>query len=99
MKAYVALMFAKPEDIGPYGREVANVIKTISGGRMQFAEGGALITAIGFATNQSEAAIQQAFVKLHRPEQRTWVLPLDGAVYIDKALTDWAKKQVPESPF
>lgn len=99
MKTYVALMFAKPEDISTYGKEVAAAIRSVAGGRMTYVEGGAHMVAIGFATNMEEELIRRAFAKLSRPEQRTWVLPLDSAVHVDQALMDWAKKQVPESPF
>lgn len=92
-------MFAKPEDISTYGKEVAAAIKSVAGSRMTYVEGGAHMVAIGFATNMEEDLIRRAFVKLSRPEQRTWVLPLDSAVHIDQALVDWARKQVPESPF
>lgn len=99
MKSYLALMFAKPEDISTYGKEVAAAIKKISGGRMKYAEGGAGVVAIGFATGENWSVISRAFHDLWRPEQRTWVLPLDEASLVDKALLDWAKKQAPESPF
>jgi hypothetical protein len=92
-------MFAKPEDIGTYGKEVATVIRSLAGGRMQYVEGAAHMVAIAFATNKEEELIRRTFSKLSRPEQRTWVLPLDQAVHIDQALMDWARKQVPESPF
>ncbi|TCT08936.1 hypothetical protein EDC26_10496 [Paralcaligenes ureilyticus] len=99
MKTYVALMFAKPEDISTYGKEVAAAIKSVAGSRMIYVEGGAHMVAIGFATNVEEAIIRSTFAKLGRSEQRTWVLPLDSAVHVDQALMDWARKQVPESPF
>lgn len=99
MKAYLALMLAKSEDIASYGKEVADVIKKLSGGKMTYAEGAAGVVAIGFASKEEESVIRRSFQGLWRREQRTWVLSLDNPLVIDQKLMDWARRQAPESPF
>lgn len=99
MKAYLALMLAKKEDLATYGKEVADIIKGLSGGKMTYAEGAAGVVVIGFASNKDESVIRRSFQDLWRAEQRTWVLPLDSPLLIDQKLMDWARRQVPESPF
>lgn len=99
MKTYIALMFAKPEDIKTYGQEVAAAIKDLSAGNMKLAEGGAGVVAVGFASDKDFRVIARVFQDLWRPEQRTWVLPLEpGSSFADKSILEWASKQSKQRP-
>ena len=92
MPAYVVLMFCTKEDLKSYGIEVATAIKSIAGARFKCGEGAAGIVAIAFATDKEWSIIARTFRDLWRPEQRCWVLPLEGDMMIDKALIDWSLK-------
>lgn len=93
MKPYIALVFCKAEDLKSYGAEVVAAIRSVAGDRMKYSEGTSHMVAIGFATDRAVADIQRAFEPLWRPEQRTWVLPLDEPVMVDRAIMDWLRRQ------
>lgn len=92
MNAYVALMFCKQADLRAFGPEVAAAIRQVAGTRFKYAEGAAGVVATGFMTDADWASITKAFAPLWRPEQRCWVLALQGQMLIDKALMDWCRK-------
>lgn len=91
MKPYLALMFCTQNDLRLYAPEVLKVIQQVAGTNLKRAESAANVTAIGFKSDRDEAFILRAFQDLWRPEMRTWVLPLDSPVLIDRALMAWAK--------
>ena len=93
MNGYLALMFCKPEGLRSYAPEVMAAIQRVAGTNFKRGESAAHVTTIAFRSDKEESAIVKAFLDLWRPEQRTWVLPLERSVLIDKALTEWAKKE------
>lgn len=93
MKPYIALVFCKAEDLKSYGAEVVAAIRSVAGDRMKYSEGTSHMAAIGFATDRSADDIHRAFEPLWRREQRTWVLPIESPVMIDKAIMEWHRRQ------
>ena len=93
MKAFLALMFCKPQDVRTYALEVRTAIKSVAGDRMKYGEGGAGMTAIAFKSDLPVADVCKAFLPLWRAEQRTWVMSLEEQCLIDKALMTWAHSE------
>lgn len=91
MNGYLALMFCSPQDLRSYAPDVMKVIQQVAGTNFKRGESAAHVTAIAFRSDKSPADISKAFQDLWRREQRTWVLPLDQPLLIDKALMDWSR--------
>jgi hypothetical protein len=94
MKAFVALMFCKQQDLRSYAPEVLAAVKRVAGDNFKYGEAAAGVVAIAFRSDEETGFIVRVFRDLWRPEQRTWVLPLDEPppVLIDNALMAWARK-------
>ena len=92
MPAYVCLMFCKKEDLKSYGVEVVAAIRSVAGAKFKYGEAAAGVVAIAFVTDREWSTITRAFRDLWRPEQRCWVLALEGDMMIDNALLDWSLK-------
>jgi hypothetical protein len=90
MKAYLALTFADQKESRNYLAEVGAVVKAIAGDNFKRGAGAASVVAVAFLTDKDRSEICDAFKPLWRPEQRTWVLPLDQALLMDASLKDWA---------
>lgn len=94
MNAYMALIFCSKADLRSYGREVSDTIASLAGTRVKRSESTEHVVAVAFATSRPRTDVVKAFKDLWRPEQRTWVMPLEDPVLIDKSIMDWAKRQV-----
>ena len=93
MKAYLAIVFSKQTaENTTYFLEVAAAIKTIAGNNWKRGESLSATTTIAFLTSKDEEFIRRTFHDLWRPEQRTWVVPLDSPVLMDKSIMDWVRK-------
>jgi hypothetical protein len=93
MDGYLALMFCNQQDLRSYAPDVMEVIQRVAGTSFKRGASAAGMTAIAFRSDKDEATIKKAFQDLWRPEQRTWVLPLDRPVLIDQALMEWVRKE------
>lgn len=93
MKAYLAIVFAKhAAENQSYLAEVAAAIKSVAGNNLKRGENAASLTTIAFLTDKDDEFIRKIFLDLWRPENRTWVVPMDEPVLADKSIMDWIRK-------
>jgi hypothetical protein len=95
VNAYLALFFGKPEELRDFAKEAMQTLNKIADGKVKRAESAAGITAVAFVTDVPRQEIRKRLSPLWRPEQRLWIIPVAGALMIDKVLMDWVRKHIP----